>query len=75
MGYLVRFANTSLTTGSAEKTLGVGSMRTFPVKVSAGPFMEGCEPFRLILMASALAVNQLVHLGPRRYFSAGVQFD
>src|SRR5579864_4353503 len=25
-----------------------GSMRTFPVKVSAGPCMEGCEPLRLI---------------------------
>jgi len=31
-----------------------GSMRTFPVKYSAGPFTEGCEPLRWISNASLL---------------------
>ena len=36
-----------------------GSMRTEPVKYAAGPFREGCEPLRVMVMvgASALAAS------------------
>jgi hypothetical protein len=37
-----------------------GSIRTVPVKYSAGPLPEGCEPLRLISIVSHFGVSSLV---------------
>jgi hypothetical protein len=44
-----------------------GSMRTVPVKYSAGPFPEGCEPPRLMSMGSLHTRRSVIDVG-----SAGV---
>src|SRR5258708_5818103 len=37
--------------------LNKGSMRTEPVKLSAGPLLEGCEPLRVMLIACESSVE------------------
>jgi hypothetical protein len=44
-----------LVTLVAPSGCGSGSTRTLPVKYSAGPLTEGCEPVRFISMASNLS--------------------
>src|ERR1017187_1669856 len=46
------------------------SMRTVPVNQSAGPLLEGCEPFRLISIFYFLRGDYLTR-GLRRQLSAG----
>jgi hypothetical protein len=41
-------------TRAGAAVLNGASTRTVPVKYSAGPFAEGCEPFRLISMRHLL---------------------
>src|SRR5919109_3733605 len=39
-----------------------GSMRTLPVKYSAGPFPEGCEPLRRTFIFKLLSIETVAYL-------------
>src|SRR5712692_1575867 len=43
-----------------------GSMRTAPVKYSAGPLLEGCEPLFLMSMFSIPPCSELLARGPEQ---------
>src|SRR5437660_12891470 len=57
-------------TRAGSGALNSGSMRTVPVNHSAGPFPDGCVPFRLISIPSVLRYWLPAHdVEPRRYLT------